>query len=185
MSRSTQRIIGTAVAVLLTIGPLHTLEVCAAADGARVDELKAAYLFNFAKLVEWPATTAADSLTICFVGAQGVHEAFARTVGDKQVGARRIVVKHMPAAAESRAGCDVLYLDASMAGGSQQIESSAPALTVSDAQNFAAHGGMIELFSEGNRLRFNINLPSAQRAGLRISSSLLQLAARVEKGGAR
>jgi len=185
MSRSTQRISRRAVAVLLTIGPLHTFGVAAAADGGRVDELKAAYLFNFAKLVEWPATTAADSLTICFVGAQGVHAAFARTVGDKPVGARRIVVKPMLAPAESRAGCDVVYLDAAMAGGSQPIESSVPALTVSDAQDFAAHGGMIELFPEGNRLRFNINLPSAQRAGLRISSSLLQLAARVEKGGER
>ena len=56
-------------------------------------------------------------------------------------------------------------IDAALTG-LQLPESVIPgALTVSDGADFAAHGGVIELFAEGNRLRFNINLPSAQRAG--------------------
>src|SRR6185503_3080132 len=107
---------------------------------------------------------------ICFVGASGVHDAFKRAAGEKQVGARRIVVRPMTGS-ESRAGCDVLYLDAALAG-LQLPENVTPgALTVSDGADFAEGGGMIELFAEGNRLRFNINLPSAQRAGLHISSN--------------
>jgi hypothetical protein len=183
MSRSIQRILGVVLLALLVAAPLRPTQVAAAGDDARASELKAAYLFNFAKLVEWPASTPADTLTICFVGASGVHDAFARAAGAKQVGARRIVVKPV-SAPEPHAGCDVLYFEASLAGGAQHAETAAPAaLTISDAQGFAAQGGMIELFSEGNRLRFKINLPVAQRAGLRISSSLLQLAARIEKGG--
>jgi hypothetical protein len=181
MGRSTHQITAAALGVLLGAVGLQSMDV-AAADGERIDVLKAAYLFNFAKLVEWSASTPADTLTICFVGASGVHEAFARAAGDKQVGGRRIVARPV-AASEKRVGCDVLYIEASLVGLKQQIESAAPtALTVSDAQDFAARGGMIELFPEGNRLRFNVNLPSAQRAGLRISSSLLQLAAHIEKG---
>jgi YfiR/HmsC-like len=182
MNRPRQRILHVALALLLGAGAGDVAGIAVAAEGERANELKAAYLFNFAKLVEWPASTPATHLTICFAGAPDVHDAFARAVGDKQVGARRIVVKYVDAP-ESHTGCDVLYLDGALAGGVQNGESTAPAmLTVSDARNFVAHGGMIELFPEGNRLRFNINLPSAQRAGLRISSNLLQLAARVEKG---
>jgi hypothetical protein len=179
-----QRIQSAVLAALFGVVALYAVEAAPAADFARADELKAAYLFNFAKLVEWPASSSGDTLTICFLGASGVHEAFKRAAGEKQVGARRIVVRPM-SASDPRAGCDVLYIDAALSG-SQPAESAGPgALTVSDGPNFAARGGMIELFAEGNRLRFNINLPSAQRAGLRISSSLLQLAAHVEKGSPR
>jgi hypothetical protein len=54
-------------------------------------------------------------------------------------------------------------------------------LTISDAKNFAANGGMIELFTENHRLRFRINARSAHRAGLRISSDLLKLAVGVHR----
>jgi hypothetical protein len=184
MSRLTRQLQTAIFAALFGAVIVCAGEVAWAADVARADELKAAYLFNFAKLVEWPASSSPDTLTLCFVGATGVHDAFKRTAGDKQVGTRRIVVRPL-GISEPRTGCDVLYLDASLTG--QQLpESVLPgSLTVSDGLNFAAHGGMIELFAEGNRLRFNINLPSAQRAGLRISSNLLQLAAHIEKGGPR
>jgi hypothetical protein len=52
---------------------------------------------------------------------------------------------------------------------------------VSDAKEFLRNGGIIELFTDENRLKFNINVDNAHRAGLRISSSLLQLAAAVEQ----
>jgi hypothetical protein len=184
MASLSQRMKSPVLAVLFGTAMLYAADAAWAADIARADELKAAYLFNFAKLVEWPASSSVDTLTICFVGASGVHDAFKRAAGEKQVGTRRIVVRPMTGA-ESRAGCDVLYLDAALTGSHVPENVTPGALTVSDGTDFAAHGGMIELFAEGNRLRFNINLPSAQRAGLRISSNLLQLAAHIEKGGSR
>jgi hypothetical protein len=184
MARLQQKIQSALLAVIVGAFMLCAENVAWAVDAARADDLKAAYLFNFAKLVEWPASSPADTLTICFVGATGVRDAFKRAAGEKQVGTRRIVVRPMVASAP-RAGCDVLYLDAALTAQHMPESALSGALTVSDAADFAAHGGMIELFAEGNRLRFNINLPSAQRAGLRISSSLLQLAAHIEKGGSR
>ncbi|HEY8508099.1 MAG TPA: YfiR family protein, partial [Steroidobacteraceae bacterium] len=72
--------------------------------------------------------------------------------------------------------CNVVYIE----GHSHSVEAGAPILTVSDARNFASRGGVIELFEQGNRLRFVVNVENARRAGLRISSMLLQLASRVE-----
>src|SRR5262249_36970824 len=115
MTRLSQRIHSALLAVIFGAVVLYAGDVAWAADVARADELRAAYLFNFAKLVEWPASSPSDTLTICFVGASGVHDAFKRAAGDKQVGAKRIVVRPM-VGSEPRSGCDVLYLDASFTG---------------------------------------------------------------------
>lgn len=142
------------------------------------DESKAAYVFNFVKFVEWPDSAARDPVTICFVGAEGVHQALTAGIEKKLVGDKRLIAIQLASAPAGR--CNVLYIDASM------IFDQAPArelavLTISDARNFAAAGGMIELFTENHRLRFRINVDSAHRAGLRISSDLLKLAAGVHR----
>jgi hypothetical protein len=73
----------------------------------------------------------------------------------------------------------MLYLDSALPPAVRALSDQTDALTVSNAKNFARSGGMIELFTENNRLRFIINLENAKRAGLRINPSLLQLAASV------
>ena len=79
-------------------------------------------------------------------------------------------------------GCQLLYVGSDDFSADMAFNAAGQSLlTVSDARNFTRRGGVIELFSEGNRLRFNINLDNARRAGLRISSSLLQLASHVEE----
>jgi len=145
----------------------------------REAQFKAAYLFNFVKFVEWPPPLAADSLTICFVGGRRVFAALSTDIGNKRVGARRLVVKQLDHVA-SIDNCNALYVDAAAAGNFRP-EASLPILTVSDAEQFAASGGMIELFTDNRRLRFLINIDNAQRAGLRISSDLLKLAADVQR----
>jgi hypothetical protein len=85
--------------------------------------------------------------------------------------------------AEPPDGCAVLYVEASAQAAERTLIGAAPAsvLTVSNAMNFLPQGGIIELFSEGNRLRFRVSLGNAQRAGLKISSRLLELASSVEQ----
>lgn len=144
----------------------------------REDQFKAAYLFNFVKFVEWPAGVAADTLTVCFLGGEGVHEALASGIDAKRVGPRKLVARQLgrPATVED---CEVLYADAASVDPSLAV--GLPVLTISDAPQFAANGGMIELFTENHRLRFVINIGNVHRAGLRMSSDLLKLAASVRR----
>jgi hypothetical protein len=144
----------------------------------REDQFKAAYLFNFVKFVEWPSSASADTLTVCFLGGEGVHEALESGIDAKRVGARKLVARRLERPA-SAASCEVLYADS--ASVDVTLATGLPVLTISDAPQFAAHGGMIELFTENHRLRFVINVAHVQKAGLRISSDLLKLAASVQR----
>lgn len=146
----------------------------------REDQFKAAYLFNFLKFVDWPASVTSDVLTVCFVGGKGVQETLAADIDSKRAGNRRLAVKQLHAITAAD-GCNVLYIDATTRDVLAANVGELPILTVSDATAFARHGGMIELFTDSNRLRFAINVYNTQKAGLRISSNLLQLAAQVDR----
>jgi YfiR/HmsC-like len=171
-----------AVALLVAIGGGADAAGIADATIQRADQLKAGYLLNFVKFVEWPASVSANLLTVCFVGGKGVRDALASGIDTKMAGERHLAVRSL-SDSDPPVGCNVLYIDAAMMpeGAHEPNTAESPVLTVSDAKAFAHVGGMIELFSDANHLRFNINIASAQKAGLHISSSLLQLAAVVEQ----
>lgn len=159
---------------------LMLASVCVRADAVqREDEFKAAYVINFVKFVEWPDTEARQRVTICLVGAEGVQRALTAGIEKKRIGAKRLVAMQV-ADTPITGGCNVLYIDAAMAS-DYALGAEHAVLTISDAKNFAANGGMIELFTENHRLRFRINARSAHRAGLRISSDLLKLAVGVHR----
>jgi hypothetical protein len=166
-----------AVALLLLIAAFASATAASADDRSlkREDELKAAYVFNFAKFVEWPASLTPNVLTVCFIGSPSVQAAFASN-HDKIIGTRRVSSRAL-AASEDGADCAILYLASS---GNAPTPIPVGALTISDEADFIRRGGMIEIFSEGNRLRFNIHQENAKRAGLKISSNLLRLASRVD-----
>ena len=170
---------------------LHIVAVLAAftvaagsarADAAtqREDQFKAAYVFNFVKFVAWPDTEATDTLTICFVGGDGVYAALTDGIADKRAGARSLSALKLSDVSSADI-CNALYIEASMAQ-SYVLAPTQPMLTISDAANFTAKGGMIGLFTENHRLRFVINVQNANQAGLHISSDLLKLAADVQRG---
>lgn len=152
---------------------------------AREDQLKAAYLINFAQFVQWPA--ADNTLTICFQGADGVREALAQAIISKKKVVSGLLAVRALAPDAATEGCKVLFIGDADPRTVSRIHShlDKPVLTISDASGFVRNGGMIELFNQDNRLRFNINAASAARAGLQISADLLQLAAAVERGSAR
>lgn len=164
------------------LAALMVATTSAHADGVtrREDQFKAAYVFNFVKFVEWPPARSGTPLTICFIGGDGVYAALNDGIADKRVGARSLSALKLaePASADI---CSVLYIEASLAA-SYPLAPDLPVLTISDAANFTVWGGMIGLFTENHRLRFAINARSAHRAGLRISSDLLKLAADVQRG---
>jgi hypothetical protein len=153
-----------------------------AADDAieREAQLTAAYVFNFMKFVEWPAQVQGDLLQVCFAGAQNVRDALAKATGDKRIGSRRIVVRSL-VGEESTAPCQVLYVGEQAELAPRAFDAAAT-LTIGEDPKFTQQGGIIQLYTESNRLRFAINVDHAKHAGLTVSSNLLQLATRVEQG---
>jgi hypothetical protein len=147
----------------------------------REAQLKSGYLLNFMKFVDWPAAAPTEPLTICFLGAVSMRETLEVGIQSKRVGTRPLAVRQIEDAGKTD-GCNVLYTDATrVSTASFATRELLPILTVSDGKEFAHNGGIIELFTEANRLRFIINVDNAHRAGLHISASLLQLAAVVDQ----
>jgi len=148
---------------------------------SRLDQLIAGYVLNFTRFVEWPASLHQNEIVICVAGNAGLYSALQADVGSASVGPHHLIARQVDGEA-SAAGCHVLYIEHASA---LHVSGPESMLTVSDGGGFAHAGGTIELFTQQNRLRFIINLENARRAGLHISSNLLQLAASVEGGQPR
>lgn len=152
----------------------------ATADPPSEAAVKAAFVYNFAKFVEWPETTSTKgAMTLCVAGTRPELATSLAELEKKLVQGRALAVKNNVIAADLDT-CQVLYIgdDARTLAG--QARGRAGLLTVSDMPGFARSGGMIGLFTEGERVRFEINPRSAEAAGLKVSSQLMKLARVVE-----
>jgi hypothetical protein len=165
---------------LIILGGGLTPEVACAEDKAEEYAVKAAYLFNFAKFVEWPPPalpTPQSPLTLCITGKDPFGDTL-ETVRDKSVRDRPLVIRRL-SRLEEPTHCHLLFLSDSESTRLGQVLAklkNGPILTVSDIPGFADAGGMIGLVNVGQRIRFEINLPTVQKANLKISSQLLKLA---------
>jgi len=142
------------------------------------DEIKAAFLFSFAKFIEWPARVGDDALVMVVLARDSFASTLERTVRGKTVNGRPLIVKRLAKPQEAR-GCHVVFIGGGDQTRSRPILDALPVvgvLTVGEAEQFAVRGGVITFVKDANRLRFEINVDAAGRAGLRISSRLLQLA---------
>ena len=143
-------------------------------------DVKAAYIYNFAKFVEWPAgksSHAGVAITVCVVGEDHFGPALAMIEG-KSVGGRKIRIKRESAQHNLR-GCDILFISSSEKKRLAEILDAvkdANVLTIGDTKGFAQQGVMINFYMENKTVRFEINPKPAGRAGLRISSNLLKIA---------
>jgi len=148
-------------------------------------EVKAAYLLNFLKFVEWPAATpnAENAIPICVLGRDPFGTALDNIVAGQQIGGKNVVSKRIGTPAEIDS-CRVLFIDSSEAGrltGTIAALDDMPVLTVSDIPDFVSHGGVIQFVLKDGRVRFEINLMRAQRLGLMVSSQMLNVAAAVRR----
>ncbi len=158
----------------------------AAAQGPTEYDVKAAFIHNIAKFVEWPATVGAKrSLRLCILGQGPAGEAVGALRG-KPVGSEVWEVVQVGARAHL-SECQVLFIEASEAGNLPRLLSgiaNSPVLTVGDTDGYGVQGVMVNFYLEQNKVRFEINLPVARRAGLTISSQVLKLARIVQPRGA-
>ena len=150
-------------------------------------DVKAAYLFNFGRFVEWPTDGEADNsgaFTFCILGPDPFGPNLDHLLAGEKINGRNLIVKRISNAQES-AGCQVLFMSKEEEGRLNKIIKTLDkeaVLTVSDIPEFAKHGGMIQFVVEQNRVRFEVNLDATQRAGLILSSDLLKVATAVNRG---
>jgi len=146
-------------------------------------QLKAAFLFNFAKFVEWPPQAFAEPTSPVVIGILGENpfgDDLERTIRGKTVNNRPFAIKPIRSLPEAR-GCHILFISTSEKTRLPEILESlgtATVLTVGEMERFAETGGMINLVKEADKIRFQINDVAAKNAGLKISSKLLSLAIR-------
>lgn len=190
LSRSSRTIAGAIVlhALLLTWAAPSSAGVPegAAAAPDREYELKAAFLYSFTKFVDWPVATFADAgapIVIGVLGDSPCAQALVRLVKDRRVNGRTIVVRPIASAEEAKV-TQLLFVgsaqDAQFAVLKLAIE-SLPVLTVGESARFATLGGAIDFVPQGDKIRFEINIGAAERAGLKISAQLQKLATVVRR----
>ena len=143
-------------------------------------QIKAAFIYNFTKFVTWPEEMEqkGGDLRLCIFDRNPFGEYLNQLSGRKVRNFELKVVQ--PASIRELDGCAILFLAGSAdAGKVLQGLTSRPILTVSDRPGFVQSGGVIELLSENNRIRFDVNLQTVRDSGLQMSSKLLQLARQV------
>jgi hypothetical protein len=144
-------------------------------------QLKAAFLYNFTKFVEWPGDsfpTNNSPLRLCVLGNAPFSSELSQVTEGKIVGGHPVQVAALDNWHHAR-DCQLVFISSSELMPLRDILQGlrgTSALTVGDSKSFAQEGGMIGLFIEGERMRFEVNLRVANAAHLKISSKLLSLA---------
>jgi hypothetical protein len=148
--------------------------------------VKATYLYNFARFVEWPAKVTAgnnEPFTICVLGKDPFGASLDSTIAGEAIDGRSVLAKRI-SKPQDALNCRVLFISSSE--DAQLIEILATlektsVLTVSDMSQFTTRGGMIQFVDDANRVRFEVNLTVAERAGLTLSSELLKVAISIRR----
>jgi len=145
-------------------------------------QVKAAFLLNFTKFVEWPpeSFSAADTpISICVTGDAGIGPVLEQMVEGEAVGGRKLVVQKAPA---DPSKCQVLFIGkAEKEVGRLLAGVSKGVLTVGEEVGFLADGGMIDFVIDNRRVRFDINQKAVGNSSLKLSSKLFNVARQVEK----
>jgi hypothetical protein len=161
------------VAILALAGTLRS-----SASTPTEYEVKAAFLLNFARFVEWPGESRQGPIRLCIVGRDPFGASLDQIVGGRLVNGRAIEIYRGPSPAGLKR-CHIVFVSNSENARLSQVLTElegAPALTVSEIEGFAAKGGMIGLALDENRIRLEINIEPASRSQLKISSQLLRVA---------
>src|SRR5882672_2944138 len=149
-------------------------------------QVKAAYLYNFGRFVKWPAGIAAgkgDYFAVCVLGQDPFGSTLDSTLAGEALDGKPVVIRRI-ARTQDAAGCRILFVSSTEEHHLKEILAAidqASVLTVSDIPGFSRRGGIIQFVAEGDRVRFEINLASAESARLVLSSELLKVAAAVRR----
>lgn len=150
-------------------------------------EVKASFLYNFAKFVEWPPNSFADAnapITFCILGEDPFGTFLDDIIRGKTINGRELTIRRIRKS-EDMKGCHVLFISDKENSHLSEILASlkgSSALMIGDSEGFTDHGGAIQFFWEDTKVHFSINVDAIQRAHLGVSAKLLALANIVHDG---
>jgi YfiR/HmsC-like len=162
----------------------------AAESGPSEYQVKAAFLYNFAKFVKWPDEAFAETNTPLVIGILGDNPFGSNlelAIKDKFINGHPLSLRAVVSLPEMKL-CHVLFVcqkPKRNLAETLEVLKTCSVLTVSETEHFCEAGGMINFVMEGSRVSFEINDAAAKRAGLSISSKLLNLARKDDKGGVK
>jgi hypothetical protein len=166
----------TAIAVAAVCAPAPL-----AAQNATTAEVKAAFLYNFARFTEWPADAFAETsapFVIAIAGDEVLRQTIDYVTRGKVISGRPVRTRNVTEPADV-ANVQILYIGGLSAGRAPDLLKEAgqrPVLTVGDTERFCEKGGMIAFLIEQNRVRFEIHFVATEQARLKVSSRVLTLA---------
>ena len=143
-------------------------------------QVKAMFVYNFLKFVEWPADTsvgAKDPFIVLIIGEGATADATERFLESKTIGDRPLVVRRVRWD-QSLTGARAAFIveqDAKKLRRVLEAAATAGVLTIGEGESFTTRGGVIGLLVEDRKVRFDVDTTAAQVAGLRVSSKLLAL----------
>ena len=146
-------------------------------------QVKAAYLYQFGRFVHWPAALVNHSFSICVLGRDPFGPTLETALTGETIDGKDVVPKRI-SRPQDALSCNILFISSSEEKELSSILAAidrAGVLTVSEIPGFSQRGGMIQLLSQGRRVRFEVNLAVAGSAGLTLSSELLKLAVSVRR----
>lgn len=175
--RQTLGFILFAACLLISAGKMVDAQTPALSES----EIKAGFVFNFTKFIEWPADAFAGPESPVVLGVLGdspITDLLIETAAGKTVNGRAVTIRRFKEGQDLRA-CQILFLSSSEEKRVPQILEKvkrSSVLTVSETSGFAQAGGMINFVVEGNKVRLEINLDAAGRARLKISAKVIAVA---------
>ena len=168
------------------------LSICAVSNGmasaqqvAQANQVMAAFVYRLPQFVEWPADAleGSDALEICIAEPDPLSATLEHLLDGENLQDRPLAVRRL-GRSRNLDGCHVLYVSADAYRPDTLLERAAdrPILTVGDAPDFLDAGGIIQLMVLDRRIRFEVSSGAAARAGLQLSSQLMDLAVAVRGG---
>jgi hypothetical protein len=169
------------MALALLIAVADVIPILAQVNPSVEYQVKAAFLYNFVKFVEWPPDTfqsETSPITLCVFRYDPFGNALGEVIAGQTLNNRRLLVQRINTLPDLKA-CQLIFVSDREDKYLPEILNSlegASVLVVGESENFAEHHGGIQFFLENKQLHFAINVDAIQRARLKVSSKLLAIA---------
>ena len=172
---------GVRLALMFALMAGLVCPLLATAQSVSEYRVKAAYLYNFAKFVDWPAdrfATATTPIRLCVLNDSLFLAELLQVVNGKTIAGRPMAVVPVQSAELARS-CEILFINSSQNGQTPKVIDAlrdTSVLTVGETKGFVQEGGIINFVLQDDRVLFEVNHKAARQAGLSVSSRLLAVA---------